>query len=361
VRYDGTHDTIKEARRADDTLGQGEVWVRKLKTADWVGVIEISTEALATKSKDLQIAAWLLEALVKCYGFQGLRDGLYLLRELQGRYWESLYPEIEDEDLEGRGAPLVWLNERLPLSIIDVPLTQGSNEETYTWSHWKESREVDNLGRRDSAALAAALADGKITGEQFDKAVETTPLAYHKTLFEDLNQTWEEFEALELLVDERFGRDAPALLGMKTAIQDCRTLITDILTKKGGLEPEPTPPEPEPKVERGFLGRLLRSREEPPPQELQNTPERPMQADQRAVLSLEPRDRADALRRLAAVAEYFRKTEPHSPVAYLVQRAVRWGEMPLEQWLQDVIHDDTVLARLRETLGLSESGTNSGT
>ena len=67
---------------------------------------------------------------------------------------------------------------------------------------------------------------------------------------------------------------------------------------------------------------------------------------------LEPRDRADALRRLQAIAAYFQRTEPHSPVSYLVQRAVRWGEMPLEQWLNEVISDKTALAHLRETLGL---------
>ena len=76
---------------------------------------------------------------------------------------------------------------------------------------------------------------------------------------------------------------------------------------------------------------------------------------------LMPQDRADAIRRLAAVAEYFRRTEPHSPIAYLVQRAVRWGEMPLEEWLRDVIHDENVLGQLRETLGLKDAdgGTSS--
>jgi type VI secretion system protein ImpA len=75
--------------------------------------------------------------------------------------------------------------------------------------------------------------------------------------------------------------------------------------------------------------------------------------------SLEPQSRADALRRLEALAAYFRRTEPHSPVSYLVQRAVRWGEMPLEAWLQDVINDDTVLSRVRETLGLKDpNGSN---
>ena len=64
---------------------------------------------------------------------------------------------------------------------------------------------------------------------------------------------------------------------------------------------------------------------------------------QLADMTLELQSRADALRQLAAVADYFRRTEPHSPVSYLVQRAVRWGEMPLEAWLQNVIHDESVL------------------
>jgi type VI secretion system protein ImpA len=360
VRYDGTYDAIQEARRADAPLAQGD-WVHEIKTADWPAVIEIATEALATKSKDVQVASWLLEALVKRYGFPGLRDGLHLIRELQERFWEALYPEIEEGDLENRAAPLVWLNEKLPLSIRQVSVTQGVNGERYTWLHWKESREVDNLGRRDQAALAAALAEGKITGEQFDKTVETTPPAFYKTLCEDLDQSWKEFETLEQVVDEKFGRDAPGLLAIKTALQDCRALVADIVKKKGGLAPEPAPPEPEPKAQRGFLGRLLGGREEPPRQEVRGEPDRASPDDQPAVLTLQPQDRADALRRLAAVADYFRRTEPHSPVAYLVQRAVRWGEMPLEQWLQDVIHDETVLGHLRETLGLKDSAADSNT
>jgi type VI secretion system protein ImpA len=62
--------------------------------------------------------------------------------------------------------------------------------------------------------------------------------------------------------------------------------------------------------------------------------------------------RRDALRRLAEIAAFFQRTEPHSPVAYLVQRAVKWGNMPLDGWLEDVIKDETVLGALRETLGL---------
>jgi type VI secretion system protein ImpA len=349
-----TYDAIQEARRSDDNLDQGE-WVHKIKTSDWPAVIEIATTALATRSKDLQIAAWLVEALVEQYGFAGLRDGLRLLWELQERFWDSLFPTMEEGDLEPRAAALLGLNRQLPPSIRQVPITQGTQGEPYAWLHWKDSREVDNLGRRDQAAMAELLADGKITGEQFDKAVEATPLDYHKTLLGDLDQIWQEYEKLVEVVDEKFGLEAPSLLGMKTAIEDCRTLVTDIVKKKGGLEPEPTPeptleptadPLPqEPRERQPLVGVTVHEAQEP---QARSIP-RP------TVMSLEPQNRADALRRLAAVADYFRRTEPHSPISYLVQRAVRWGEMPLEQWLQDVIHDESVLGYLRETLGLKNS------
>ena len=351
VRYDGTYDAIQEARWAEDSLEQGD-WVRQLKVADWSTVIALATAALTAKSKDSQITVWLIEALVKQHGFAGLRDGLHLLRELQEQFWSSLYPAVEDGDLEPRAAPLAWLNEKLPPSIREVPLTQSRDGQNYAWWRWEESRAMDNLGRRDQAALAMALADGKITGEQFDKAVEATSPTFYKALFEDLNQTWEEYERLDRMVEEKFGREAPSLLQLKQSIESCRVLIGEIAQQKGVLEPTPTPREPEPTP-------APVAEHEPESSPAPQPRSRPVISLSQRAVPLEPQNRADALRRLAAVADYFRRTEPHSPVAYLVQRAVRWGEMPLEEWLRDVIANEDVLARVHETLGLKHSDTGS--
>src|SRR6266571_1017279 len=87
-----SYDAIKKARQEGDDRDPLEP---KIKTADWSAVIALATDALATKSKDLQLAAWLVEALVKRQGFLGLRDGLRLLQQLQERFWAPLYPEIE--------------------------------------------------------------------------------------------------------------------------------------------------------------------------------------------------------------------------------------------------------------------------
>ncbi|HYD51214.1 MAG TPA: type VI secretion system ImpA family N-terminal domain-containing protein, partial [Gemmatimonadaceae bacterium] len=105
LRYDPLYDRIKEARREDDGLAQGD-WQTERKTADWPAVVRLATDALATKSKDLQIAAWLTEAKLRREGLAGLHQGLILLRELVDRFWDHLYPEIDEGDAELRAAPL---------------------------------------------------------------------------------------------------------------------------------------------------------------------------------------------------------------------------------------------------------------
>jgi type VI secretion system protein ImpA len=62
--------------------------------------------------------------------------------------------------------------------------------------------------------------------------------------------------------------------------------------------------------------------------------------------------RTQALAQLRAVAEFFRRTEPHSPVAYLADKAANWGEQPLHVWLRGVVKDPAVFAQLEEMLGV---------
>ena len=248
MRYAGPYEAIQEARREDDDLDRGD-WEREIKVADWAGVMAIATDTLATRSKDLQIAVWLVEALIKRHGFAGLRDGLRLLWELQERFWDSLYPV---DDLEFRAAPLEWMNEKFAIPIRQIPVTQGLNGAQYSWLDREESRATDNLGRRDEEAMQAAIASGKLMGEQFDQVAESTPLDYYQTLFEDLTQGREAYDQLDQLLDDRYGRIAPSCMNIKQALQDCHALVEDILKKRGGLATE-SPPSEEDEVATGEL------------------------------------------------------------------------------------------------------------
>jgi type VI secretion system protein ImpA len=64
------------------------------------------------------------------------------------------------------------------------------------------------------------------------------------------------------------------------------------------------------------------------------------------------RSRAQALQQLRDVAAFFRRTEPHSPVAYLAEKAVKWGDMPLHEWLRKVVKDQGAMSHLHELLGV---------
>ena len=94
LRYDPLYSKIKEARREEDDVPQGD-WVIERKVADWNQVLKLASDAVAAKSKDLQLAAWLTEALIRKEGFSGLRQGLDLIEEMLGNFWDTLYPEIE--------------------------------------------------------------------------------------------------------------------------------------------------------------------------------------------------------------------------------------------------------------------------
>ncbi|OYV84500.1 MAG: hypothetical protein B7Z73_15310, partial [Planctomycetia bacterium 21-64-5] len=73
LRWDAVYDDLRKARQQRDRAAfEGE----KSSEPDWNFVIERATEALATRSKDLQIAGWLTEALLHLHGFAGVRDGL---------------------------------------------------------------------------------------------------------------------------------------------------------------------------------------------------------------------------------------------------------------------------------------------
>lgn len=68
-------------------------------------------------------------------------------------------------------------------------------------------------------------------------------------------------------------------------------------------------------------------------------------------IGAQPQSRAQALLQLRMVADFFRRTEPHSPVAYLADKAASWGDMPLHVWLRTVIKDPGAVAGVEELLG----------
>jgi type VI secretion system protein ImpA len=320
LRYDPVYDKIREARRADEDLQLSEeaskkdIWTSAIKKADFVLVAKLATEALSKKTKDLQIAAWLTEALLVQDRIPGLTQGLGLLRGLIENFWDTLYPEVEDGDLEMRSGPIEWVGARLDMQVRKVPLTKNKLD----WLKFQESRrigyEADAQGNEAKmTARQEAIAEKKCTAEEFDDAVRNTGESYYRQLTSDLAAAVEATQALEALTDEKFGRDAPNFANLKKALEDLQDAVREFW--KPEEEKEPTP-EPEAVAEE--QGEAVSQT---------GTASAAAAVRKRVAVSEEPAGPEDALRRMHALARYLRLANPASPVPYMVLRGLRWGEL----------------------------------
>jgi type VI secretion system protein ImpA len=62
--------------------------------------------------------------------------------------------------------------------------------------------------------------------------------------------------------------------------------------------------------------------------------------------------REDALASLTEIAEFFRRTEPQSPLAYTIDEAIRRGRMAWPELLAELISDDNVRKTILNSLGI---------
>ncbi|MGA2269582.1 MAG: type VI secretion system protein TssA [Bryobacteraceae bacterium] len=315
LRYAAVYDKIKEGRREDDDAPQGD-WQFGRKTADYPLVIKLASETLATKSKDLQVAAWLTEAILRKEGFPGLKSGLELIRSLIDNFWDTLYPELDDGDAEMRAAPLEWLGTRMEPALRSVPLTRkGAN-----WFRYKESRAVGYEAAADTEAKVearnATIAEGKMSGEEWDQEFAATPKAFYAGMEETLDGVLEVLESLSAVNEEKFGDVAPSFGPMRTTLEEVRHTVHGLLQKK--RETEPDEGAAAPAAEPGEAAA-------PEPSAAAAAPAKPK--PKAGPLTAEPVDKDDAFQRVAAVAAYLRREDPSSPAPYLLLRGLRWGEL----------------------------------
>lgn len=335
LRYEGTYDRMREARREDDPRMSQGIYQSELKRADWPAVEALGTEALSTRTKDLQLAAWLTEAWTHLYGLAGAREGLRLMAELCARFWETLHPELEAGDCEARVSPVVWVNEKLSLKIklLAVSAPQAGEVPAYSYADWESAAHLENLSKRDPKALQNAEARGQVTPAKFHTSVMLTERNFYAELYADAASALEACGSLEGVLAELCGpAAAPSLGHFREAVEGVRRLAHDVLASRPAADYE---------LEAGESQYVYGEEEEAAPGWSSGAP---------------IRSRAEAYQRLAEAADYLLRTEPHSPTPYLVRRAVEWGSMSLHEVLQQLVRNDGEMQELNRLLRLSPDG-----
>jgi type VI secretion system protein ImpA len=327
VRYDTKlllFDKIKDARRQDDALAQGD-WQHERKVADFPLVAKLAQEALATKTKDLQLAAWLTEAMLHTEGFAGLRQGLSLCTGLVENFWDTLYPPIEDGDLDLRTGPLEWLGTGADVPLKSTPLVKAG----YDWFKYKESRAVGYEEQvkndKERKAREEKIGEGKLAPEAFDKAFGETPKAFYLQSEKELDGCLEGLKKLDEVCDQKFGRSGPSLGKLKSALEEVRHTVHALLEKKRETEPDPVEEVAGADGPAGVAvpGSTAVARAAAPGITIS------------VLTSSEPAERRDAIATVAKVAALLRQQDPHNPAPYLMMRGLRWGELRAAPGLSD--------------------------
>lgn len=271
--------------------------------SDWRRVDEQARTILAERSKNLQVTAWLIEALLRFKGFAGLRDGFRLARELVNKFWEVLYPLPDEEGVVTRVAPLSGLFEHdnaMIIPIYRVPLTQGNSVLPVTYLHYQRHTLEQDAAARDKHK------------DLMDKAAIETDAEFFNCLRQNLEQCQSEFTCLCEALREQCGEKAPASSRILDALANCREALRDLSKESEQQE---------------------LSQQSAPPETAQVDEER-----QASPVSMASRE--EAFRTLLQVANYFRRCEPHSPISYLLEQAVRWGRMTLPELLGELILEE---------------------
>ena len=146
-----------------------------------------------------------------------------------------------------------------------------------------------------------------------------------------MEESWKELAGLAQVLSQKMATPsrnyAPGLVGIREAIGDCRTLAQQIFQKKGGgkkVAPQTAAPEP--------------------------------RAGRHRAPAAEPRleTRAEIYARVAEAAAKLQQIEPHSPIPYLLNRAVELGSLPFPDLMKSLILNADVLKVMNRELGIKD-------
>jgi type VI secretion system protein ImpA len=325
-----------DARAGERAIDGGDPEANPVQVqAAWREVKKLGIECLATKVKDFEIAAWMTEAVVRLDGLRGLADGAAVIAGLCETYWDNGFPRLDDEDgIDGRGAPIGGLSGEgadgtLMAAIRNYPLFSrgdGAPCDLFTWKRAEETAALADQARKAARIKAGVPA---LDALQNEARADTATMRAAGDAARAAAAAW---SAMDAATTARFGSDAPSTRRVAEAL----AAIIEISTAIAGAPAAP--------VEEAEAMPEGNEEDAPAAQAVGGTGA----AGGPRVL----RTREDAIRALEEIATFFRKTEPHSPLAFTLDDAVRRARLPLPELLAEVLPDAAVRKLMLTMLGI---------
>jgi type VI secretion system protein ImpA len=317
-------DAREEARRLErqaEIDGEGQAQALPF----WRTVLQKGQELLEEQAKDLEICAYLIEALIRLDGFRGLAEGFEMARQLTDRFWGELYPEPDEDGIETTLLPLSRMNGDVLVDAIKrVPITQGTSMGPFRiWQH----RQAQDLNQFSAEEQEERIQRGAVSLAMFERAVAETPAEFFQGTWDDLQAAETAVRSLEETLNERAGLQAPLFSRVHDALEDSLAVLRQIADRhlsKNFTESEPQAAGAPVSTERSNASVSLDG--------------------------IPNRDAAFSL--LLKVAEFFERAEPQSIIPAEIRKTVRRGRMSPEELYRDLISDNAVLEQMFRDVGI---------
>jgi type VI secretion system protein ImpA len=319
-------DARNEARSMERLADTAEADERP-PAPQWASVSRLAIGLLTTQAKDLEVGSWLAEALLRTDGLAGLAVGFQLLTGLVETWWDDLHPRPDDEDPERRIAPVAGLNGEgsegtLIQPLRKIPLFPLPNVEMIAFWQYQQSAELATIA--DPARREQRLGAGVTSFDEIEAAARASAGALSKIRLSarTSNAAW---QALEAAFNSR--GDAPPMARVRDLLEE----IIGIAERHAA--PEATEFVPDANQSESHVAGTT-------------------EPSHAAVVTGRIATREQAFLVLEEAAEFFRRTEPHSPLAYTLREAVRRGRLTWSELLEEIVPDFDARTAILSSLGI---------
>ena len=345
LMFDPRIDAIVAARQEDDPLLAQGNWVTELKVADWDFVKNQCAELLSDTSKDMKLALWYVDALSHTDHLVGISQGLSLLQALNDEYWLTMYPPLdgEEDSMDIRAGLLSWFVKALTDDIKQLSLAD-TKLESYDYNYYLTARDHDKQRQQNPDSETS----NQLTLSDYNHAIKNSSEAWQKALMSNLNKVTEQWQDLTDQLNDLMGMDAPVFAPVTDLLvaltQHLRPLIPEYADTTNNMSPE-------------GIADTVNSTDDNESTMLDGN--KSLASTKNVILTdFNPSNRdhqsnrQQALKLLAQIQEYFATNEPHSPVTFLLGRAIDWADMPLDQWLAHIIKNEDQLSMISDMVGI---------
>lgn len=302
----------------------------------WRQVRDLALAALTGKSKDLEVAAWLTEAMVRIDGPRGLAAGAHLLSGLAGAFWDDgLFPLPDEDGIPTRVAPVTGLNGEGGDGTLAQPLRKLAlfpRPDGSTMAFWQYQQSAA-LATMEAARAQQRIEAGAIPMDTVEKEARAAGSRHFGALRDNLRAALAEWTAMGEALDAKAGMDGPPTRAVRELLEELLAVATKYAPAEAAATAESG--EAAPGATAGEAGLEGASGS--------GLPRGPL------VGSV---NREDMLAELGRIAAFFRKMEPQSPLGYTLEEAIRRGRMSWPELLAEIVTDTAVRDNILMQLGI---------